>query len=187
MEALPFAGTGLEKPFNVATQSRSRSSPVPDAIISMDAPPVWPCEAGEPLKCLLAGAIDDSGVLLLGHHLLGPAEHRDGQVLRGTLVETYNRCGPNCRCVDGPGHGPKRYLSISQPGGRARRGHVPNDVLVHVAELIDNFRKMRETLNEICAINARTSRRWSAVWRWVRSVRSSPWKPPGWHRGNHIG
>jgi hypothetical protein len=46
---------------------------------------------------------------------LPPIEH----LLRGTLVEAYKRCGrPNCHCVDGPGHGPKRYLSISQPGGR---------------------------------------------------------------------
>src|SRR3974390_1484907 len=37
------------------------------------------------------------------------------QILRGSLIETYKRCGrPNCHCVDGPGHGPKRYLSMSQ-------------------------------------------------------------------------
>ena len=89
-------------------------------------------------------------------HNLPPIEH----VLRGTLVETYKRCGrPNCHCVDGPGHGPKRYLSISQPGGRPRRDYVPNGVHVQVAELIDNFRKMREMLNEICAINAELLRR----------------------------
>ena len=67
---------------------------------------------------------------------LPPIEH----VLRGTLVETYKRCGrPNCHCVDGPGHGPKRYLSISQPGtgGRQRRDYVPNDIHEQVAQLID--------------------------------------------------
>ena len=52
------------------------------------------------------------------------------QVLRGTLVETYKRCGrPNCHCVDGPGHGPKRYLSISQPGGRPRRDYCPTTLI----------------------------------------------------------
>ena len=82
------------------------------------------------------------------------------QVIRGSLIETYKRCGrPNCHCVDGPGHGPKRYLSISQPGGRPRRDYVPNDVHVQVSGLIDNFRKMREMLNEICAINAELLRR----------------------------
>ena len=41
------------------------------------------------------------------------------QILRGSLIETYKRCGrPNCHCVDGPGHGPKRYLSNQSTGGR---------------------------------------------------------------------
>ena len=64
------------------------------------------------------------------------------QVLRGTLVETYKRCGrQNCHCAEGPGHGPKRYLSISQPGtgGRQRRDYVPNDIHEQVAQLIGNL------------------------------------------------
>jgi hypothetical protein len=82
------------------------------------------------------------------------------QLLRGTLVETYKRCGrPNCHCVDGPGHGPKRYLSISQPGGRPRRDYVSNNAHLQVAQLIDNFRKLRQALDEICAINAELLRR----------------------------
>ena len=87
---------------------------------------------------------------------LPPIEH----VLRGTLVETYKRCGrPNCHCVDGAGHGPKRYLSVSQPGGRPRRDYVPNDAHLQVAQLIHNFRKLREALDEICAINTELLRR----------------------------
>jgi hypothetical protein len=84
------------------------------------------------------------------------------QVLRGTLVETYKRCGrQNCHCVDGPGHGPKRYLSISQPGtgGRQRRDYVPNDIHERVADLIGNFRAVRAALDEICAINTELLRR----------------------------
>ena len=82
------------------------------------------------------------------------------KVLRGSLTETYKRCGrPNCHCVDGPGHGPKRYLVISQPGGRPRRDYVPNAVCDQVVQLIDNFHRLRENLNEICAINAELLRR----------------------------
>jgi hypothetical protein len=81
-------------------------------------------------------------------------------LLRGTLVETYRRCGrPNCHCANGPGHGPKHYLSISQPGGRPRRDYVPNGTHVLTAELIDNFRRLRGMLDEICAINAELLRR----------------------------
>src|SRR5271157_2830026 len=83
------------------------------------------------------------------------------QLLRGTLVETYKRCGrPNCHCVDGPGHGPKRYLStIARTGERPRLGYVPNSAYAQVAEFLANFRKLQETLIEICAINAELLRR----------------------------
>src|SRR6202021_3831754 len=82
------------------------------------------------------------------------------QIVRGSLMETYKRCGrPNCHCVDGPGHGPKRYLVISQPGGRPRRDYVPNAVCEQVGQLIENFHRLREALNEICAINAELLRR----------------------------
>ena len=38
-------------------------------------------------------------------------------ILRGSLIERYKRCGkPGCKCADGPGHGPKYYLSVSHPG-----------------------------------------------------------------------
>jgi hypothetical protein len=81
-------------------------------------------------------------------------------ILRGTLVETYRRCGrPNCHCAGGPGHGPKHYLSLSRPGGRPRRDYVPNDKHLLVAELIDNSRRLRGRLDEICAINAELLRR----------------------------
>ena len=40
-------------------------------------------------------------------------------LLRGSLIERYKRCGkPGCKCADGPGHGPKYYLSVSFPGRR---------------------------------------------------------------------
>ncbi len=83
------------------------------------------------------------------------------QILRGSLIETYKRCGRrNCHCVDGPGHGPKRYLStISRTGERPRVGYVPNAAHAEVREFLTNFRKLREVLNEICAINAELLRR----------------------------
>ena len=81
-------------------------------------------------------------------------------VLRGSLTETYKRCGrPNCHCANGPGHGPKRYLVISQPSGRPRRDYVPNALCPKVAELLDNFHRLRTALNEICSINAELLRR----------------------------
>ena len=94
------------------------------------------------------------------------------KVLRGSLTETYKRCGrPNCHCADGPGHGPKRYLStIARTGERPRLGYVPNAAYAQVAEFLANFRKLQEMLNEICAINAELLRgSWAG-----RSVCRSP-------------
>ena len=47
-------------------------------------------------------------------------------VLRGSLIERYKRCGnPGCKCADGPGHGPKYYLSVSYPGRSPQMDYVP--------------------------------------------------------------
>src|ERR1700730_115631 len=73
-------------------------------------------------------------------------------------LQTLGR--PNCHCADGPGHGPKRYLStIARTGERPRLGYVPNAAYGQVAEVLANFRQLQEMLNEICAINAELLRR----------------------------
>ena len=49
-------------------------------------------------------------------------------ILRGSLIERYKRCGkPGCKCADGPGHGPKYYLSVSYPGLRPQMDYVPQE------------------------------------------------------------
>jgi len=45
------------------------------------------------------------------------------------------------------------------PGGRPRRNYVPNAAHERVAGLLDNLHRVREALNEICAINAELLRR----------------------------
>jgi uncharacterized protein DUF6788 len=82
------------------------------------------------------------------------------RLLRGTLLEKYKRCGrPGCHCANTRGHGPKRYLSISITGQRPQIGYVPNDAVTKVNEYLDNYRKLRDALNEICAINTELLRR----------------------------
>jgi hypothetical protein len=82
------------------------------------------------------------------------------RLLRGSLIERYKRCGrPGCHCADGPGHGPKFYLSISTTGERPQMDYVPNAALAETRQYLANFHKVREVLNEICAINAELLRR----------------------------
>ena len=65
------------------------------------------------------------------------------QIVRGSLTETYKSCArPNCHCADGPGHGPKRYLStIARTGERPQLGYVRNAAYAQVAKLLANLRK----------------------------------------------
>jgi hypothetical protein len=85
-------------------------------------------------------------------------------VLRGSLIERYKRCGkPGCKCADGPGHGPKYYLSVSFPGERPQMDYVPQENLEATRALVANFHEVRITLEEVCAINRELLRRREAL------------------------
>ncbi len=81
-------------------------------------------------------------------------------VLPGSLIERYKRCGkPGCKCSRGPGHGPKYYLSISQPGSTPRMDYIPCEYQQQVLEYVENYRQARDILKEICSVNRELLRR----------------------------
>jgi hypothetical protein len=81
-------------------------------------------------------------------------------ILRGSLIERYKRCGkPGCRCADGRGHGPKYYLSISRSGDTPQMEYVPQAFCDQVAAYLDNYRRIREILDQITEINRELLRR----------------------------
>ena len=85
-------------------------------------------------------------------------------ILRGSLIERYKRCGkPGCKCADGPGHGPKYYLSVSFPGERPQMDYVPQENVDATRALVGNFHEVRTTLEEVCAINRELLRRREAL------------------------
>src|ERR1700693_276223 len=85
-------------------------------------------------------------------------------LLRGSLIERYKRCGkPGCKCADGPGHGPKYYLSVSFPGERPQMYYVPQENLDATRALVANFHQVRTALEEVCAINRELLRRREAL------------------------
>jgi hypothetical protein len=85
-------------------------------------------------------------------------------VLRGSLIERYKRCGkPGCKCADGPGHGPKYYLSVSFPGERPQMDYVPQENLEATRALVANIHEVRAGLEEVCAINRELLRRREAL------------------------
>lgn len=85
-------------------------------------------------------------------------------ILRGSPIERYKRCGkPGCKCAEGRGHGPKYYLSVSFPGQRPQMDYVPQEMYPQAAEFVANYRRAREILEEICAINRELLRRREAL------------------------
>ena len=85
-------------------------------------------------------------------------------ILRGSLIERYKRCGkPGCKCAEGPGHGPKYYLSVSYPGLRPQMDYVPQEAYTQTAELLANYQRAREILEQICEINRELLRRREAL------------------------
>ena len=75
-------------------------------------------------------------------------------VLRGSLIERYKRCGkPGCKCARGPGHGPKYYLSVSHYGRQPQMDYIPQDYQSQASECLANYHRLREILDEVCAIN----------------------------------
>ncbi len=77
------------------------------------------------------------------------------EILRGSLIERYKRCGKQtCWCATGKGHGPKYYLSVSRPGAsRPEMDYVPQEYKEHVELLLANYKSAREILEDICSIN----------------------------------
>ena len=92
--------------------------------------------------------------------LIKQLERLEPFVLRGSLIERFKRCGkPGCKCAQGPGHGPKYYLSVSLPGARPEMDYVPVEYSQQVSEYLHNFQQVRQLLEQICNINRELLRR----------------------------
>jgi len=81
-------------------------------------------------------------------------------ILRGSLIERFLRCGkPGCKCTDGPGHGPKCYLSVSYADQRPQQDYVPQELRKRVAQSLANYQKLKALLEGICDVNRELVRR----------------------------
>ena len=78
----------------------------------------------------------------------------DTALLRGSLIETYKRCGKSaCKCMTGQGHGPKYYLSVSFPGRKPQMIYIPKAQKDKVQEYLHNHASLKKILEEISEIN----------------------------------
>jgi hypothetical protein len=76
------------------------------------------------------------------------------EMLRGTLVTRYKKCGkPGCHCTQGKGHGPAYYLSVTLSPGKTRSYYVPAKLRRIVERYVANYRTFRSIAEEITRIN----------------------------------
>jgi hypothetical protein len=82
------------------------------------------------------------------------------ETLRGSLVERYVTCGnPACKCAKGERHGPVWYLTVTLGPGKTTGGIVASDKVEQVRRWIQNYRKVKDHLEKISAINRELLRR----------------------------
>jgi hypothetical protein len=78
------------------------------------------------------------------------------QILRGSLVTRYRRCGrSNCHCArkGHPGHGPAYYLKVTIAPGETLQVYVPKEHRDVAQAFIRNYRLTQRKLEEISALN----------------------------------
>jgi len=80
------------------------------------------------------------------------------EMLRGSLVEKYIRCGkPRCACQQGQRHGPLYYLSLNE-GGATRLVYIRKDQVAKVRGQIAQFKAYKAIGAAICRINQKLLR-----------------------------
>src|SRR5438552_18796785 len=76
-----------------------------------------------------------------------------GELLRGTLLERVVRHKSGCpKCARGEGH-QVFVLTVSYAGGRTRQISVRRERVAEVRRWLDNYQKLKETIETICELN----------------------------------
>jgi len=84
----------------------------------------------------------------------------NGEILRGSLLErTVFRHKANCeKCASGEGH-PLNVLTVTYRGGRTRQFSVRQELLPQVRRWLENYKNLKEAIEEICELNHHLLRR----------------------------
>ena len=76
-----------------------------------------------------------------------------GELLRGTLLERVVRHKSGCpKCARGEGH-QVHVLTVSYGRGQTRQISVRQERGAGVRRWLDNYRKLKETIEQICELN----------------------------------
>jgi len=59
--------------------------------------------------------------------------------IRGSFAESYKSCGKSgCKCVTGPGHGPKYYLVAGYPAKKQKTAYLPSHYQSKIKKYLKN-------------------------------------------------
>jgi len=87
------------------------------------------------------------------------------QIVRGSLVTRYRRCGkPTCHCVQGRGHGPAHYLVVTLKPGKTEQILLSEEMLPVARRFLDNYKRWWAALEKVSAVNRRLLRLRVAGW-----------------------
>jgi Family of unknown function (DUF6788) len=87
------------------------------------------------------------------------------QIVRGSLVTRYRRCGkPTCHCAQGRGHGPAHYLVVTLKPGKTEQILLSEEMLPVARRFLDNYKRWWAALEKVSAVNRRLLRLRVAGW-----------------------
>ena len=97
--------------------------------------------------------------LFKDRHVLASGLPPFEEMVRGSLVTRYSRCGKrNCHCVGTEGHGPAHYLAVTLKGGRTEQILLSEEMLPVAQQYLDNYRRWWAALEKVSDINRRLLR-----------------------------
>jgi len=81
------------------------------------------------------------------------------QIVRGSLVTRYRRCGkPTCHCAKSRGHGPAHYLVVTLKPGKTEQILLSEETLPVARQFLDNYKRWWAALEKVSAVNRRLLR-----------------------------
>jgi hypothetical protein len=81
------------------------------------------------------------------------------EIVRGSLVTRYRRCGkPTCHCVKSRGHGPAHYLVVTLKPGKTEQILLSEEMLPVARQFLDNYKRWWAALEKVSAVNRRLLR-----------------------------
>jgi hypothetical protein len=97
--------------------------------------------------------------LLERRDVLASALPAFAEIVRGSLVTRYRRCGKaTCHCATTEGHGPAHYLVVTLKPGKTEQILLSEEMLPVARQLLDNYSRWWAALEQVSAVNRRLLR-----------------------------